>query len=859
MVGWISTTVSHVFHIDSSVSKARFQVGWSGSHLDMTLRSPSGAVIDPAVAAADPNIEYQSGDTYAYYDIASPQAGAWEMNVMATDVPPGGEEYRATVTAEAQVTMRTYFDRKEYSLGQPITMTAVISDNIAPIRGATVTATVAPPGVRASASRRDRSNWITVNGGDAMPPSHQRDGKASSSKSFASTVEMTLYDDGAHNDGGAHDGVYSNVFTATTVPGSYTFNIHAAGKTNTGEQFTREEQSATYVTTAGVSMNISTAPNAWDIGELELGNSTSTRITVSSDRNYESNLSVVATELRDSQGNVIPVESVSIVVRPDEPVAAPGVETNHHSREATAARGVSTASLILPPQGSQEIEVTVTMPSEGPIALGTTYTGSIVLSDYLGSVTVPITVRTTVTQPAIMSSPGLKMITLPFDFKEVDHGKVLPPGDSLRLARYEIDPLTSIGTYQLYSYPNLNPALSSFGVGRGFWIKLAEGESRTIQSPAILRATDDSRRIPLAKRWNCIGTPSLQAWNWSLSSIKVSDGSSEVSLSQAQSSGIMEDFAWGWNPTTQSYELVYDATDPFIGALVPRTTLDPWEGYWVYAYRECQLILPPPTSGKMVAKQPQIVRERPLPSETNWELGLTAKVGDKSDTFNYLGVREKLGKINAKLSVTSPPVMSPYVDLYFVSESPSRSGDTRKLAIDFRKPQRNLMRWDFVVEGDVPDQEVVLSWPDMTRVPKNYRFTLIEEETGRRQYMRTTSQVSFRAGAKGFQRRFAIEVDPTGGQRLCIQNLRVTGERLSRRISFLLSADAEVRAVIRTATGRVVASVSPATLLHKGINFLNWDGKGNKGEVLPRGIYLIEIVATTDEGQRVKAVCTFRN
>jgi len=40
VVGWISTTVSHVFHIDSSVSKARFQVGWSGSHLDMTLRSP---------------------------------------------------------------------------------------------------------------------------------------------------------------------------------------------------------------------------------------------------------------------------------------------------------------------------------------------------------------------------------------------------------------------------------------------------------------------------------------------------------------------------------------------------------------------------------------------------------------------------------------------------------------------------------------------------------------------------------------------------------------------------------------------------------------------------------------------------
>ncbi len=56
-----------------------------------------------------------------------------------------------------------------------------------------------------------------------------------------STLQV-LFDDGAHGDGKADDGLYAADFTATKAAGSYVAKLMAVGKNNAGEPFTRYAQ-----------------------------------------------------------------------------------------------------------------------------------------------------------------------------------------------------------------------------------------------------------------------------------------------------------------------------------------------------------------------------------------------------------------------------------------------------------------------------------------------------------------------------------------------------------------------------------------------------------------------------------------
>ena len=69
-------TVEETVLVNSTVGSATFSLAWPGSDLDLTLVQPDGRVVTPAVAEADPNIEFVSGATCEYYKIFAPQKGA---------------------------------------------------------------------------------------------------------------------------------------------------------------------------------------------------------------------------------------------------------------------------------------------------------------------------------------------------------------------------------------------------------------------------------------------------------------------------------------------------------------------------------------------------------------------------------------------------------------------------------------------------------------------------------------------------------------------------------------------------------------------------------------------------------------
>lgn len=208
--------------VDSTVSDATFSVTWanSGSTLELTLRTPSGQTIDPTAAANNANITYVAGATYVYYRITSSalETGAWTMQVTGGSISTvaakgivitaASEPYSVHVTGQSDLTLHLYLDHTDYLTGEPIKLIATLSDN-QPLLSVIVTVQVQ------LASQTVRT--------------------------------VTLYDDGAHGDGAANDGVYAQTFGGVFTPGSYTFAAHAEGTSNLGGSFVRHAECSTYI------------------------------------------------------------------------------------------------------------------------------------------------------------------------------------------------------------------------------------------------------------------------------------------------------------------------------------------------------------------------------------------------------------------------------------------------------------------------------------------------------------------------------------------------------------------------------------------------------------------------------------
>ena len=79
----------------SDVTQAVFQASWTENNLDLRLFDPDGIEINPTTAAINMRIDFTDGGTYEQYTIRDPIPGEWVMQVVAVDVPPGGEEYAA--------------------------------------------------------------------------------------------------------------------------------------------------------------------------------------------------------------------------------------------------------------------------------------------------------------------------------------------------------------------------------------------------------------------------------------------------------------------------------------------------------------------------------------------------------------------------------------------------------------------------------------------------------------------------------------------------------------------------------------------------------------------------------------------
>lgn len=379
-------------------------------------------------------------------------------------------------------------------------------------------------------------------------------------------------------------------------------------------------------------------------------------------------------------------------------------------------------------------------------------------------------------------------------------------------------------------------------IGTGYWIRAIDSASRQFAG----QVTTDPYSLSLIGRgWNFISLPFVAPMIWNVQSIKVRRRTDEKTLAEAQAAGWMEDFAWGWqqNPDNSSsgrYVLIHDSS------VIPgiANQLEPWKGYWVKANVGCELVFPPPSS--LSVNRALLRRD---PSRHGWMFTLSAKTDDSRDSV-YLGSSSYTH--SGRLQIAKPPAAPGGTNGVEVSIATPQARDV--LGVDLRQRMGSGDAWHVLVRATEANADVALSWSDLGRAPRGLRFYLIDDTTGSRRYMRTTSHYIFRTNVPGEQRRFRIEADTSDDARLHA-NLTVNNSGPHGvQMSLVLSKVAAVDARVITPSGKVVAVLARGMPCQQGLNMLLWNGNSATGAALPRGVYLIDLTATTDEGQQVKVL-----
>lgn len=409
---------------------------------------------------------------------------------------------------------------------------------------------------------------------------------------------------------------------------------------------------------------------------------------------------------------------------------------------------------------------------------------------------------------------GVCMLSLPFNFADPQMGKVLGDlGDITgKVAMW------SPKDNKYLFYPT-DSQMATVQAGRAYWVKLTAPTTIDVsknqsQPPTPLTGQTDYA-LSLNAGWNQVGNPFVYAINWG--DVKVSYLGQVKGWSDAVKEGWLRSYIYHWDPQ-RGYE--WDTKANY--------QLQPWEGYFIKVTVPCNLIFSAIPARGVRASSGEVSPSRALSAKWLVQLGLVS--GDVRDEANYIGVGEEM--------VVEKPPSPTGVYLNIV-----RDGQT--LAADVRSASA-LKVW--TVEVNAPKGGVIV-WKGMENLPKGLRLYIVDEN-GNRTYMGTTSSYKVEG-----QRVLKIEAVEGGGKPM-ITGLRVVPQRGGVNIAFSLSAEADVNVKIATPSG-VAMRVLSQRALREGANSLYWDGKDEKGNPLPAGIYIVEVMARGVDGELSRAIQMF--
>jgi len=104
------------------------------------------------------------------------------------------------------------------------------------------------------------------------------------------------------------------------------------------------------------------------------------------------------------------------------------------------------------------------------------------------------------------------------------------------------------------------------------------------------------------------------------------------------------------------------------------------------------------------------------------------------------------------------------------------------------------------------------------------------------------------------QRRLELQVTRRGAPALAVTSMSVQPGRGRAEIVFSLSAPAYCDVEVLNIAGRTVRRIQQQCLMTSGQQVVVWDGRGDAGTPVPRGVYLVRLRARAEDGSIVQGI-----
>ena len=304
-------------------------------------------------------------------------------------------------------------------------------------------------------------------------------------------------------------------------------------------------------------------------------------------------------------------------------------------------------------------------------------------------------------------------------------------------------------------------------------------------------------------------------------------------------------FYWDADSATPDYRLISATTDLLL----------PNKGYWLYVSAANDSVTNtaitlafPYVNEPFVA--PQASKVKPAQTLKDWRLNLVARSESQVDSENFVGVA-KDAKTAAKGTAYEPPSapIKGALSLGIIGEVQGKAAKLSTALAD--GPGKQAWTISVTTRSAGP---VTITWPNLSQLPKNLQFRLVDEATKTSRNLRRTGGFTFDAEEQS-TRTFLLEAVPGAPARPVIGSIVATRSGKTANapmtINYTLAGDASTTVRILSG-GREIYGLSRDRQSKAGENSLVWNLRDNANRSVAPGPYMIEITAESETGERVR-------
>jgi hypothetical protein len=386
--------------------------------------------------------------------------------------------------------------------------------------------------------------------------------------------------------------------------------------------------------------------------------------------------------------------------------------------------------------------------------------------------------------------------------------------------------------------------------GLGYFLNLPQQAVLEIQGSSVQEFASTHVRLYYGQHpprgWNLIGNPYEEQTSWGAAQF-VTNGVAQ-DLPEAIASGVTEGVLFDYIAPSGGQPGYYDfAPDP------TTAVMDPQKGYWLHVNEETRVIF---YSSAVASAQDSRTASTPAAAKDGWLLRLAASAGEYQDPSNYIGVASTASAgYDVGHDVPEPPQIISGLQM---ATNHAGWGDNAGLYAKDVCGSGGAATWEVEVACALADTTVTVSWPGLNNeVPEGVKLILVDNETGRQAYMRTSSRYQFNSGPDGCVRHLTIRAETAGSRVLALSGVTAQSVGGGAAISYTLSTSAEVTVEVRNIAGRLVRAFAPRQAESGVQQTTVWNGVSNYGGAVPSGRYLVRLTARADSGQTVQAIRPF--